>query len=198
MHDDPIAKTIFFLVILAWWVFAAVFLLRKQPPRPEETKRDRTSVIGIMLQSLGYAIVWTPPLRRPFFTPLVTMSVATEIAIGLVAVIVAALSVWMVTSAIRTLGKQWAYAARLVEGHQLITTGPYRLVRNPIYTGMFGLLVATGLAASHWWALLLAVLPFAVGTVIRVRSEEKLLRQAFGAEFDAYARRVSAVLPGIY
>jgi protein-S-isoprenylcysteine O-methyltransferase Ste14 len=96
------------------------------------------------------------------------------------------------------LGKQWALAARLVEGHELIQDGPYRFVRNPIYTGMFGMLVATGLAAGRWFNLLIAIVMFAVGTYIRIRSEERLLRQAFGSKFEVYARDVPALIPGIY
>ena len=101
-------------------------------------------------------------------------------------------------SAVRTLGKQWAVSARLVEGHRLVTDGPYSYVRNPIYTGMFGMLIATGLAMEHFIALIAAVIIFGVGMVIRVRSEERLLRDAFGQEFHDYAERVPAVLPGIY
>ncbi len=86
----------------------------------------------------------------------------------------------------------------LVEEHKLITEGPYRLVRNPIYTGMLGILIVTGLAISRWFAVVAALVLFGIGTVIRVRSEEKLLREAFGAEFDAYARRVPAVFPRPY
>jgi protein-S-isoprenylcysteine O-methyltransferase Ste14 len=85
-----------------------------------------------------------------------------------------------------------------VEEHELVTEGPYRLVRNPIYTGMLGMLVVTGLAATRWFALLVALVLFAIGTAIRVHSEEKLLRDAFGAEFEAYARRVPAVFPRLY
>jgi len=107
-------------------------------------------------------------------------------------------SVWFVSTAIRTLGKQWSLAARVLEGHKLVTEGPYRIVRNPIYTGMFGMLLATGLAISHWIALLIAIVVFAVGTVIRVQSEEKLLREVFGAEFEAYKHRVPAVLPFLF
>ena len=80
----------------------------------------------------------------------------------------------------------------------MITAGPYAYIRNPIYTGMLGMLIATGRAMEHWIALIAAVIIFAIGMVIRVRAEEKLLRAQFGEEFEDYARRVPAVLPGIY
>jgi len=84
------------------------------------------------------------------------------------------------------------------ERHELVTNGPYAYVRHPIYTGMLGMLVATGLAISHWAALPAALVVFFVGTVIRIRSEEKLLRGAFGEQFEKYARSVPAILPGLY
>ena len=88
--------------------------------------------------------------------------------------------------------------ARLVEGHQLITVGPCAYIRNPIYTGMPGMLIATGLATEHWIALVPASVIFAIGMVIRIRTEEKLLQAQSGDEFEEYAKRVPAVVPGIY
>ena len=120
---------------------------------------------------------------------------AVEIALAIVTMALAVASVWFCSAAIRTLGKQWSLAARVVEGHKLVTEGPYSIVRNPIYTGMFGMLLATGLAVSHWIGLALAIVVFAIGTFIRVRSEERLLREMFGPEFEAYARKVPAVIP---
>ena len=118
-----------------------------------------------------------------------------EIALSVLTMLLAVASVWFCGAAVRTLGKQWSLAARVLEGHKLVTEGPYNVVRNPIYTGMFGMLLASSLAVSHWIGLSMAVVVFAIGTFIRVRSEEKLLREAFGAEFDEYARRVPAVIP---
>jgi protein-S-isoprenylcysteine O-methyltransferase Ste14 len=51
---------------------------------------------------------------------------------------------------------------------------------------------------EHWIATIAAIVIFAIGLLIRVHSEEKLLRAAFGQEFEDYARRVPAVIPGIY
>jgi len=179
-------------------VFAAIFLLRKKQPKEPDAKRDRMSLLGIFLQMCAYFLVWFQPPGTQFLPPVAALSGGVGIAYSVCTVSLAVGSIWLVASAVHTLGKHWAFAARLVEGHKLITEGPYRFVRNPIYTGMLGMLVATGLAIEHWTALDVAVVLFAVGLVIRVRSEEKLLRAAFGKEFEDYADRVPAVLPGIF
>lgn len=183
-------------VMLCWFIFAGVFIFRKKPPKAPEGKRDRTAGLGVFLQMCGYACVWIQPPHRVFLPPM--SSGAAEIIYGLATVAIAALSVWLVAAAVRHLGRQWAVAARLIEDHKLIMTGPYAYVRNPIYTGMLGMLIATGLAREHLVLLIMGIVLFMIGLVIRVRVEEKLLRAAFGAEFEAYAKRVPAVIPGIY
>ena len=188
----------FYVVIVCWWLFALTFWLRKRPPRAREAKRDRTSLIGLFLQAVAYFSVGFYPLQRRQFPPVRSGSPAMEWGLAVLTVAIAVASVWLVNAAARRLGKQWALAARLVEGHALIQDGPYRFVRNPIYTGMFGMLLATGLAAGRWIPLLVAIVLFAAGTFIRIRSEERLLRQAFGSEFEEYARHVPALVPGIY
>ena len=193
---QPIPTAVFAGVIICWFVFAGIFLFRERLPRAAERRRERVSLAGIVLQGAGFALVWS--IRRQPFTPLFSLALPAEIALAAATVALAAASVWISLAAVRALGKQWSYAARLVEGHKLVTTGPYRLVRNPIYTGMLGMLVATGLALSRGLALIAALTVFGVGTAIRVRSEEKLLREAFGADFDAYAQRVPAVFPRLY
>ncbi|HEY6764873.1 MAG TPA: isoprenylcysteine carboxylmethyltransferase family protein [Candidatus Sulfotelmatobacter sp.] len=186
-------------VILCWLGFAAIFIFRKAAgTKAEEAKRDRFSFLGILLQMSAYALVWFQPPRAPVLPPIPALSGVSGILFSLFVLALAAGSVWLTASAVRTLGRQWAVTARLVEGHKLITAGPYAYVRNPIYTGMLGMLIATGLAMEHWKFLIVAIVLFSSGLVIRVRSEEKLLRAAFGQEFEDYARRVPAVVPGIF
>ena len=192
------ARAAFYAVIICWWIFGLTFWLRKRPPRAREAKRDWTSLSGLLLQAAGYVCVWSFPLRQKHFSPVTTGSPVVEWGLAALTVAIAVASVWLVNTAARRLGKQWALAARLVEGHTLIQDGPYRFVRNPIYAGMFGMLVATGLAVTEWIPLLVAIVLFIPGTYIRIRSEERLLRPAFGSEFEAYARRVPALIPGIY
>lgn len=148
------------------------------------------------MQGAAYGITWT--IRRPWLTPFVPVPAAFEIAVNLLTITLMVASVWITLAAIRTLGREWSFQARLVEGHRLVTGGPFRIIRNPIYGGMLGMLLATGVAVGHWLILLGTVPLFLAGTAIRVRSEEALLRGAFGVEFDEYARRVSALIPGFW
>jgi len=191
-------RTAFYAVIGCWCVFVVAFGLRKRTPRAREAKRDQTALTGMVLEGAGYFMVWFQPLQRRQFAPVASGSQVVEWGLAVLAVAIAAASVWLVNAASRRLGKQWALAARLVEGHTLIQDGPYRFVRNPIYLGMFGMLLATGLVMTQWIPLLVASLLFITGTYIRIRSEERLLRQAFGSEFEEYARKVPALIPGIY
>ncbi len=183
----------FVVMMLSWFAFVITFLFHKKPPSPPDKKRDPFSITGIVLQGVSYGIVWS--IRRAWFTPMFSADKFLEIVSAIVTMLLAIGSVWFCAAAIRTLGGQWSLAARVVEGHKLVTEGPYSIVRNPIYTGMFGMLLATGLAVSHGIGLVIAIVVFAIGTFIRVRSEERLLREMFGPEFEAYARKVPVVIP---
>ena len=192
---DTAAEIACAVVAVCWIVFGGIFVLGRSGAATEETKRAGKFSPGLLLQSLGYAICFV--LARTFFSPLFPMSRAAEAALAGLTILIAAASIWFCLAAVRTLGKQWALVARVVEGHELIMRGPYGIVRNPIYLGMFGLLVATGLAVSRWEGLAAGVVLFLIGNELRIRSEEKLLREAFGAKFDEYARRVPAFFPRI-
>jgi protein-S-isoprenylcysteine O-methyltransferase Ste14 len=184
------------MVMVCWCVFVLTFLMRKKPAAAPDSKRDRGSIPGVLLQALSYAIIWA--VRRPLVSPFVSFSKTLALVLGIVAIASAIVSVFTVMTAVRTLGKEWSITARVVTDHKLATEGPYRFVRHPIYTGMLGMLVATGIAVSYWPALLMAMVVFFLGTVIRIRSEERLLRETFGLEFEAYARSVPAIVPGLY
>ncbi|MEU2307995.1 methyltransferase family protein [Streptomyces misionensis] len=94
------------------------------------------------------------------------------------------------------LGTMWASVPTVRHHHELRTDGPYRLVRHPIYTGMLGLITGGMLACGFgvWIAYLIVAVPWLLR---RVRVEDALMAGEFGAAYDAYRRRVPALLPGI-
>jgi protein-S-isoprenylcysteine O-methyltransferase Ste14 len=195
LQTDVIGLTTLGLVLLAWVICGVLLLFRKKPRDVQEAGRAQVSRLGIGLQTVGFALVWALP--RPRWWPFAP-STAAETAVAVATVALAYGSAWLCVQAIRTLGKQWTYQARVIEGHELVTHGPYALVRNPIYLGMFGAVIATGLAFSRWWTFLVAVVFFLIGNGIRIRAEERLLRQTFGAKFDQYAARVPPFFPRLF
>jgi protein-S-isoprenylcysteine O-methyltransferase Ste14 len=95
----------------------------------------------------------------------------------------------------KALGSQLRIDAALGAEHQLVQSGPYALVRNPIYTSMLAVFCAMAVIVTPLWLFLVALLLFIIGTEIRVRTEEKLLESRFGEEFANYRRRVPAYIP---
>ncbi|HJX99003.1 MAG TPA: isoprenylcysteine carboxylmethyltransferase family protein [Chthoniobacterales bacterium] len=181
-----------YILQIGWILFGAIFIFRKRWPRDKTRKRDPASVLGILIQTSSLFAVWMFARRSHTLLPLGFWFQLLSTAL---VVVIVAVSVWTMWSALRVLGKQWSLQARVLENHQLIREGPYRFVRHPIYTGILGMIIAGGLAWSHWIGLVVALMLFGIGTAIRVRSEEKLLREQFGAAFDDYKRSVPAVLP---
>jgi protein-S-isoprenylcysteine O-methyltransferase Ste14 len=193
--SDVPAETVFSVVVACWLGFGAIVVIGKKGTSKTEKEKDFRSHAGFLLQCIAYAICFI--FHRRYFSSFMPMPRAAELILSAVATAIAVVSEWFCFVAARALGKQWALVARVVHGHELVNQGPYSVVRNPIYLAMLGMLVATGLAVSHWQALVLAFLVFLAGNEIRIRSEERLLREEFGAAFDDYARRVPAIFPRI-
>lgn len=189
-----VTATAFGAVILLWFGFAGTFLLRKKPEASTDATHAPRSWAGLILQGLGFMPVWAIR-RQPMFSSLIDGYFAVNIVLQVLAVVIAAASVWLAMSAIRELGKQWSLEARLIEGHKLVTSGVYQIVRHPIYTAMLGMLVATGITFSRWYVVLTAIVVFIIGTRIRTIFEERLLKDAFGQEFDDFKAKVPALIP---
>jgi protein-S-isoprenylcysteine O-methyltransferase Ste14 len=92
------------------------------------------------------------------------------------------------------LGTNWSQAVTLKEGHELITSGPYAVVRHPIYTGLLTAFAGCAIARGEFRGLLAVAL---VLTVLwpKLRLEEEWMRSRFGEAYEAYARRVSRLVP---
>lgn len=117
---------------------------------------------------------------------------------GLAALLLVLGAVGLFVSSSRTMGKNWSLVARTREDHQLVQTGPFAVVRHPIYVALFLFMVGMAIAYGHTRNLILAVPVYAVATWLRARHEERLLRDRFGADYDAYAARVKRFVPGVF
>jgi protein-S-isoprenylcysteine O-methyltransferase Ste14 len=178
-------------VSLAWVLMLGILARRHVRIRAPEAARAQTSRIGILLQAVAYAGVFgvhstaAAPLQA-WWHPGVAAAIAMGMAVGGAVVVV-----WCQ----RVLGLQWSLTARLIDGHRLVTSGPYAYVRNPIYAAMIPMLAATAVAFSSPLVLLVCLALYLAGTRIRIASEEGLMASAFGADWTTYRRRVPALVP---
>ena len=140
---------------------------------------------GVLLQFLAFTLLW----QGKFWER--SLPVWRAAVCGLLFALAAVLS-WISS---RALAGQLRVDAALGADHRLVRSGPYALVRNPIYTSMLLVLCAVAVVIAGWKLFVAALLLFAVGTEIRVRIEERLLASHFGEEFQAYKRTVPAYLP---
>lgn len=94
------------------------------------------------------------------------------------------------------LGRNWSGTVTIKEGHELITSGPYRIVRHPIYTGLLLAFVGQAIAVGQWRGVLaVALAMFSFWRKLKI--EERWMREHFGGAYDAYSQRVSALIPFI-
>jgi protein-S-isoprenylcysteine O-methyltransferase Ste14 len=94
------------------------------------------------------------------------------------------------------LGRNWSGRVEVKEDHALVRTGPYRLVRHPIYSGMLLALAGTACAIGEWRGVL-AFLCALAGILLRVRVEEARMRATF-PEYEEYRRHSWALLPPLF
>jgi protein-S-isoprenylcysteine O-methyltransferase Ste14 len=187
------------LIALLWaiwiivWTVAAFFVKRTQ-------RRERLGpvllervpvVIGFFMLLLPH---WRPH-RMPLALTQRFMAEAPWLALVALALVAAGLFVayWARVH----LGRNWSGEVMVKEGHTLITSGPYRWVRHPIYAGMTLALVGTALASGAPYGFLGLVL-ILFGFLVRVRLEEALMRETFPADYAEYTRHTARLIPGIY
>jgi protein-S-isoprenylcysteine O-methyltransferase Ste14 len=92
------------------------------------------------------------------------------------------------------LGRNWSRSVTIKQGHELITTGPYAVVRHPIYTGILAGFLGMAIAVSQVRGFIALALMFLVSWH-KLRMEEEWMRSQFGETYAAYARRTAAVVP---
>lgn len=83
------------------------------------------------------------------------------------------------------------------QDHELITTGPYALVRHPIYTGILAGFLGTAIALSQVRGIVVLVLVFLVFWA-KLRMEEEWMRSEFGETYGTYASQTAALVPYVF
>jgi protein-S-isoprenylcysteine O-methyltransferase Ste14 len=174
------------LVFLAYWSVSALKLksIKRREPRGER-------LIQLVFMVAAYFLMFNDQFSRGWLT---TRFAPASPSIGKFGVTVTVVGIAFAIWARWHLGENWSATVTLKEGHELISSGPYRYIRHPIYSGMLVAFVGTALALGEYRALI------SVGIVLgafytKAKKEERFLTQEFGEKFREHSRRTGMFLP---
>jgi protein-S-isoprenylcysteine O-methyltransferase Ste14 len=182
------------LIALAVVLFAlsgvAVFSRGNLSPGEREDRSNRWVIVAFAL--IGVLAAYLPAYtdRKGFWTidgDVIRWLGVTLFAAG------GALRIWPVF----VLGRRFSGLVAIQPGHTLVTSGVYRVIRHPSYLGLLVNSLGWALAFRSGIGVLLTAL-LIPPLLARIYAEERLLRTQFGDEYDAYCRRTSRLLPGLY
>ena len=159
-------------------------------PRSAETQSVRLARVAFALPGmlLVLAYIFYPPLVAWSSLPVPLWSRWFGVLVGLVA---APLNIWVLSS----LGKNVSETVLTKTNHELVTGGPYRWVRHPLYTFNFIMLGGLSLVAANWLMAMLVVGGVVLFSVIIIPLEEVELAKKFGGRYRDYQTRTGCLLP---
>ena len=182
-----------FLALTAVWVASEFWIGRKRAADGGKA-HDRGSlrVLHIAIWGSIFAAVWLSrtgvgrfdeSLRMPLFR------------IGCGMMIAGMLFRWW---SVRVLDRYFTVDVAIREDHQLIRSGPYRVLRHPSYTGSLATFYGFALALGSVWSLVLIVVVVTTAFLWRIRVEERALVSAFPQDYPAYARETKRLIPFVW
>ncbi len=177
-----------YLIIYGWAVWVAYWVLMAFTSKRTVERRGWVSYrVVIVAVVLGWVLI--DPASSTH-----SQLWQTDVALGVVADCIfiagAAFTVW----ARVTLGRNWSAEVVFKQDHELIETGPYAIVRHPIYTGMLAMGLATAIGYGQVFGFVL-LCAFTLGIWVKSRQEERLMADHFPGAYAEYKRRVHALIP---
>jgi protein-S-isoprenylcysteine O-methyltransferase Ste14 len=177
---------ILWVVLIAYWSIPV-----KNAPAAKSTEPAKSRLLHerLLLLAISLLFIPVPGLTHRIVQPTLAL-VVTGLTIQVASM---ALYYW----ARQHLGRFWSGAVTITAEHQLIRTGPYRLLRHPMYTAVLGMFVGTVVVSWQIHALVALALGIAV-YLRKIRIEERTIREAFGADYESYSRKTWGLIPGLF
>jgi protein-S-isoprenylcysteine O-methyltransferase Ste14 len=182
-----------FIVVFVVWIGNEVTLSSiMREKRNAGISRDRNTLRIIWFVTVS-AVMIAAVVSRVIELPIMPAAGFTYTGI-----LVMAIGVVLRISAIVSLGRMFTYNVTIRDGHQLVTSGIYRFVRHPSYTGMLITFAGYGLALNNWLGFAIAFVPVLAVMNKRIAIEETVLLDQFGDAYVAYVKRSWRLVPWVY
>lgn len=188
-------QIIWVLGVVAWYVIRYPFARRAKRLRVIQDQRSQIEIIGLAAALLGLAVV--PGIYVATGVPRIADYPAHAWAVGVGAILFFA-AMWVFRRTHKELGKNWSITLEIREKHKLVCSGPYALVRHPMYTSFLLMGLGQAFLLSNWVVGLAGLLGFAILYFLRVDKEERMMLQHFGPDYRAYMDRTKRIIPYLY
>jgi protein-S-isoprenylcysteine O-methyltransferase Ste14 len=191
--DPGLARAVVLAASLALIVVPAL-LHRGVSIQVVESRRNLRERALLGLVALGFlsALTWAAtPLLAFADYPLHPLAFAAGIGFLL-------LALWLLYRTHATLGPNWSATLELRQEHRLVTQGPYRRVRHPMYLALLAYGLGQTLVLPNWIAGPFYLVALALLVSSRIGPEERMMRDTFGSDYEAYRRRTKRLVPGLW
>ncbi|MET0305615.1 MAG: isoprenylcysteine carboxylmethyltransferase family protein [Solirubrobacterales bacterium] len=193
MHTSPLGVLIMFIVVFVPQWFDYLIVARVSQLKVRELSGDRE------MRQIGMAMigsVWLAAAVGWFLTPLALPGSGwTWLIVGLLVMCSGvALRYW----SILTLGRFFRFVVDVQDDHRVITSGPYRLVRHPAYTGLVLIQLGFGIATGNILSAAICLAVPIIGLIPRIQHEEEALEGSLGAEYRGYAAHTKRLIPLVW
>ena len=148
-----------------------------------------------MLYFIPIIIILLIILRLPVIrSAVLSRFLPDSIALKIIGIILLFIGLGFAVWARVHLGRNWSANPVIKEDHKLIRTGPYNIVRHPIYSGIWLGVIGTAIVLEIIAGLLFMLL-ILVGLLLKIHSEEEILSEEFGQEYNQYKKKVKSLIP---
>jgi protein-S-isoprenylcysteine O-methyltransferase Ste14 len=184
-------------MLLASVVMVAIRAPHGQRSRGVKVAKNRKGPLETFLLTLAWAafflaLVWiVVPVFRFADYPLHPLPFTAGLACLTV-------GLWLFHRSHADLGTNWSITLQVREGHRLVTEGIYRRIRHPMYTALFVYSLGQALVVPNWIVGPGYLVTFGLLFGLRLRPEERMMREEFGAEYEAYVARTKRLFPGLW
>lgn len=158
----------------------------------EKQQSDKFSVILILSMSLVSGIV--PILDWAYFNPSksdFTWMTVTGVVMIMTGILFRA---W----AVRTLGQYFTPTVQIQKEHQLINSGPYKIIRHPSYFAAFLSITGAAVLLESITGIVISIIAMSLAYYVRIGIEEQKLLEHFGNRYKEYMRNTKRIIPFVF
>ncbi|MBN2734623.1 MAG: isoprenylcysteine carboxylmethyltransferase family protein [Methanomicrobiaceae archaeon] len=190
--DELVYKLILLILLLVFMAVRGPDISRIKKREKKVIKSGRTDMFLLGLNTLGMMVF---PVIYCFSSFFDRYSMNLSDTLRIAGIIIYAASIVLMYIVLKELKGDWSMKLEIGKGHRLVTSGPYRYIRHPMYTAFYLMMAGQFLLVSNWFVGLFGILSFTILCIARIPNEEDMMTEEFGDDYTEYKKRTKKIIP---